>query len=230
MAGHPYEEGFDLTLRPERVEQPKSWRRPRLIFVNSMSDLFHEDVPWEYVERVFGTMEAADWHVYQVLTKRSSRMRNFVNRRYEGELAPAHIWLGTSIENASAMGRLRHLRQTNATLRFLSLEPLLGPLGELDLEGIHWIIAGGESGPGARPVHEAWLRDIRDACQRQSVAFFFKQWGGRTPKSGPSRRLRSQPTHSRKAGFAGVGRLRAKQVPKSSLSQRERVRVRENFR
>ena len=138
VVGHPYEEGFDLTLRPARVDQPRSWRRPRLIFVNSMSDLFHEDVPWEYVERVFDTMEAADWHVYQVLTKRSSRMRNFVNRRYGGNEAPPQIWLGTSIENASSMGRLRHLKQTNASVRFLSLEPLLGPLGELDLDRIHW--------------------------------------------------------------------------------------------
>ena len=184
VVGHPYEEGFDLTLRPARVDQPRSWRRPRLIFVNSMSDLFHEDVPWEYVERVFDTMEVADWHIYQVLTKRSSRMRNFVNRRYGANMAPPHIWLGTSIENASSMGRLRHLKQTNASVRFLSLEPLLGSLGELDLDGIHWVIAGGESGPGARPVEEEWLRAIRDACQTQTVAFFFKQWGGRTPKSG----------------------------------------------
>ena len=182
VVGHPYERGFDLTLRPERVDQPKGWRRPRLIFVNSMSDLFHEEVPWEYVEDVFDTMEAANWHVYQVLTKRSSRMRNFVNMRYVGAHAPPHIWLGTSIENASAMGRLRHLKQTNASVRFLSLEPLLGPLGALDLTGIHWVIAGGESGPGARPVQEDWLRSIRDACRTQTVAFFFKQWGGRTPE------------------------------------------------
>ena len=184
VPGHPYETGFDLTLRPERVEQPKRWRRPRLIFVNSMSDLFHEDVPWDYVGRVFETMETADWHVYQVLTKRSSRMRNFVNRRYTADPVPPHIWLGTSIENASSKGRLRHLRQTNASIRFLSLEPLLGSLGTLDLSNIHWVIAGGESGPGARPVDEEWLRAIRDECRAQTVAFFFKQWGGRTPKAG----------------------------------------------
>ena len=178
VAGHPYERGFDLTLRPERMEQPRSWRRPRLIFVNSMSDLFHEEVAWEYVERVFDTMETASWHVYQVLTKRSSRMRNFVNRRYAAQPVPSHIWLGTSIENRSAMGRLRHLKQTNATVRFLSLEPFLSPLGTLDLSGIHWVIAGGESGPGARPVRAEWLRAIRDDFRRQAVAFFFKQWGG----------------------------------------------------
>ena len=184
VAGHPYEQGFDLTLRPNRISQPRSWRRPRLIFVNSMSDLFHEDVPREYVGRVFDTMETADWHVYQVLTKRSSRMRNFVNERFASRPAPAHIWLGTSIENAKTLGRLRHLKETNASIRFLSLEPLLGPLGALDLSGIHWVIAGGESGPGARPVREEWLRAIRDACRTQTVAFFFKQWGGRTPKAG----------------------------------------------
>ena len=184
VAGHPYEPGFDLTLRPERVDQPRTWRRPRLIFVNSMSDLFHEDVPRNYIGRVFDTMETADWHIFQVLTKRSSRMRNFVNDRYPGRPAPPHIWLGTSIENARTLGRLRHLKRTNASLRFLSLEPLLGPLGALDLAGIHWVIAGGESGPGARPVQAEWLRSIRNTCRTQTVAFFFKQWGGRSPKSG----------------------------------------------
>ena len=184
VAGHPYEPGFDLTLRPERVDQPRTWRRPRLIFVNSMSDLFHEGVSRSYIGRVFDTMETADWHVYQVLTKRSSRMRNFVNERYPGQPAPPHIWLGTSIEYARTLGRLRHLKRTNASLRFLSLEPLLGPLGALDLAWIHWVIAGGESGPGARPVRAEWLRSIRDACHAQTVAFFFKQWGGRSPKSG----------------------------------------------
>ena len=184
VAGHPYEPGFDLTLRPERVDHPRTWRRPRLIFVNSMSDLFHERVPWNYIGRVFDTMETADWHTYQVLTKRSSRMRNFVNTRYPGQPAPPHIWLGTSIENARTLGRLRHLKRTNASIRFLSLEPLLGPLGALDLAGVHWVIAGGESGPGARPVRAEWLRSIRDTCRTQTVAFFFKQWGGRSPKSG----------------------------------------------
>ena len=184
VAGHPYEPGFDLTLRPRRVNQPRTWRRPRLIFVNSMSDLFHEGVPWNYIGRVFDTMETADRHIYQVLTKRSSRMRNFVNERYPAQPAPPHIWLGTSIENARTLGRLRHLKRTNASLRFLSLEPLLGPLGALDLAGIHWVIAGGESGPGARPVRAEWLRSIRDTCRTQTVAFFFKQWGGRTPKAG----------------------------------------------
>ena len=184
VPGHPFEPGFDLTLRPERLEQPERWRRPRLIFVNSMSDLFHKKIGADFIGQVFDTMESADWHTYQVLTKRSSLMRSFVNKRYAEESAPSHVWLGVSIENKSALSRLRHLRQTRATVRFVSFEPLLGPMGEVDLSGIHWVIAGGESGPGARPVAEDWLREIRDQCQAQGVAFFFKQWGGRTPKAG----------------------------------------------
>ena len=192
VEGHPFESGFDLTLRPKRLEQPMQWRRPQLIFVNSMSDLFHKDIPTEYIERVFDTMERADWHVYQVITKRSSLMRRFVQERYpstgsghrRGEAAPPHIWLGVSVENNAALTRLRHLQQTNASVRFVSFEPLLGPIGAVDLEGIHWVIAGGEIGPGARPVRAEWVRALRDQCQAQRVAFFFKQWGGRTPKAG----------------------------------------------
>ena len=184
VKGHPYEVGFDLTLRPERLDQPKHWRRPQLIFVNSMSDLFHKDISAEYIDRVFDTMENADWHIYQVLTKRSSLMRDFVNQRYSNRQVPPHIWIGVSIENALTLSRLRHLKQANVSLRFVSFEPLLGSLGPLDLAGIHWVIGGGESGPGARPVQIEWLRELRDQCQEQGVAFFFKQWGGRTPKAG----------------------------------------------
>ena len=184
VAGHPFESGFDLTLRPKRLEQPMQWRRPQLIFVNSMSDLFHKDIPTEYIERVFDTMERADWHIYQVLTKRSSLMRRFVQEHYQGQAAPPHIWLGVSVESHAALTRLRHLQQTNASVRFVSFEPLLGPIGAVDLAGIHWVIAGGESGPGARPVRAEWVRALRDQCQAQRVAFFFKQWGGRTPKAG----------------------------------------------
>ena len=184
VAGHPFEMGFDLTLRPERLDQPKRWRLPRLVFVNSMSDLFHKNIPDEYVARVFETMETAHWHVYQVLTKRSSLMRDFIARHYRDRPVPSHIWLGVSIENASARIRLVHLKQTNASVRFVSFEPLLGPVGPVDLKGIHWAIAGGESGPGARPVRVEWLRALRDLCQEQRVAFFFKQWGGRTSKAG----------------------------------------------
>ena len=182
--GHPFETGFDLTLRPERIDHPKRWRKPRLIFVDSMSDLFHKDVPEDFASRVFDTMETADHHVYQVLTKRSSLMRNFVNQRYSHQPAPSHIWLGVSIEDTSVMSRLRHLKQTNALVRFVSFEPLLDPLGAVDLSDIHWVIAGGESGPGARPPDIGWLLEIRDCCRDQAVPFFFKQWGGRTPKHG----------------------------------------------
>lgn len=182
---HPYEPGFDLTLRPERLEQPLTWRRPRRIFVNSMSDLFHKGVSWNYVDRVFDTMEAADWHVFQLLTKRSSLMRDYLLDRYSGSAAaPGHIWCGVSVEDAKAKVRMKHLRQAPAGVRFLSLEPLIGPLGPLDLAGIHWVIAGGESGPGAREMNPAWVCAIRDQCQRAAVPFFFKQWGGLRPKSG----------------------------------------------
>lgn len=184
VEGHPFEPGFDLTLRPKRLEQPIHWRSPQLIFVNSMSDLFHKDIPTDYIERVFDTMERADWHIYQVLTKRSSLMRRFIQERYRDQAAPPHIWLGVSIENKAALTRLRHLQQTNASVRFVSFEPLLGPIGSVDLEDIHWVIAGGESGPGARPMRSEWVRALRDQCQAQYVAFFFKQWGGRTPKAG----------------------------------------------
>ena len=184
VAGHPFEPGFDLTLRPQRLEQPLGWKRPQLIFVNSMSDLFHKEIPDEYIRRVFDTMERADWHIYQILTKRSSLMRDFVGKHYGDKPVPPHIWLGVSIEDTAAMTRLRHLKQTNASMRFVSFEPLLGPISEVDLEGIHWVIVGGESGPGARPMEAGWARSLRDQCRAQRVAFFFKQWGGRTPKSG----------------------------------------------
>ena len=197
VSGHPFETGFDLTLRPERLRQPSSWKRPRRVFVNSMSDLFHKRIPGGFVAAVFDAMENADWHLYQVLTKRSSSMRDFVRRRYRGGAAPAHIWLGVSIEDGATLTRLAHLRQTPATVRFVSFEPLLGPVGPVDLGDVQWAIAGGESGPGARAVEAAWLREIRDACVKQGVDFFFKQWGGRTPKSGgdvlDGRRWREMP-------------------------------------
>ena len=184
VPGHPYEHGFDLTLRPERIDQPFKWRRSRMIFVNSMSDLFHKKIPIEFIDRVFDTMEQADWHTFQVLTKRSSLMRRYVNARYPDNAAPEHIWLGTSAEDSARLSRIRHLQETNATVRFLSLEPLIGPIGDLDLDGIHWVIVGGESGPGARPMMYEWVCDIRDQCLDADVPFFFKQWGGIRPKSG----------------------------------------------
>lgn len=184
VKGHPFKDGFDLTLRPARLGQPLAWRRPRMIFVNSMSDLFHKNVPGSFVDKVFDTMEEAHWHTFQVLTKRSSLMKRYINRRYESAPPPAHVWLGVSVEDAGSLSRVRHLRDTLAVTRFLSLEPLIGPIGDLDLDGIGWVIAGGESGPGARPMRPEWVLDIRDRCAVAKVPFFFKQWGGRTPKAG----------------------------------------------
>jgi protein gp37 len=184
VAGHPFSMGFDLTLRPERLHQPERWLRPRMIFVNSMSDLFHKEVPFTFVDRVFDTMEKASWHSFQVLTKRSSRMRDYVRRRYANSGAPAHIWLGVSVEDGTKLSRVRQLSQAPAAVRFLSIEPLIGPIGELPLDGIAWVIVGGESGPGARPTKPHWVRDIRDQCINQDIPFFFKQWGGIRPKSG----------------------------------------------
>jgi protein gp37 len=182
--GHPFEMGFDLTLRPERLDQPLRWRAPRMIFVNSMSDLFHKYVPDEFVARVCDTMERANWHTFQVLTKRSSLMRDFLLRRYRHSRGPRHIWFGVSVEDGSKKSRIRHLREAPAGVRFLSIEPLIGPVGDLDLKGIDWVIVGGESGPGARPMNPTWVREVRDQCIASGVQFFFKQWGGLRPKSG----------------------------------------------
>lgn len=184
VKNHPFERGFELTLRPERLEQPLLWKRPRMIFVNSMSDLFHKNVPTSYIDRVFTTMENASQHIFQVLTKRSSLMRNYVNARYGSQEVPQHIWLGVSIESPKVLVRLRHLQQTRASVRFVSFEPLLARIGRVDLSGIAWAIVGGESGHGARPMQPEWVRELRDQCLEQRVAFFFKQWGGRTPKAG----------------------------------------------
>lgn len=184
VSGHAFERGFDLTLRPERLEQPLRWKRSRMIFVNSMSDLFHKNVPLPFIDRVFDTMEAADWHIFQVLTKRSSLMRDYLCGRYGNSGMSRHIWCGVSVEDRTATVRLRHLQDAPAAIRFLSVEPLLGPLGDIDLKGISWVIIGGESGPRARPMELAWALDIKNACKRQGVPFFFKQWGGRTSKSG----------------------------------------------
>ena len=184
VEGHPYEQGFDLRLWPARLDQPARWRKPRMIFVNSMSDLFHKDVPRAFIDDVFGCMERVDRHIYQVLTKRSSLMRDYLRGRYAGSQAPGHIWCGVSVEDSAAAGRIRHLQDAPATVRFLSVEPLLGPVGEIGLEGISWVIAGGESGPGAREMRFEWVRDLRDRCAAAGVPFFFKQWGGATPKAG----------------------------------------------
>jgi protein gp37 len=181
---HPFQNGFDLTLRPERIEQPLSWKRPRMIFVNSMSDLFHKNVPISFISKVFDTMERADWHTFQVLTKRSSIMRRFLRIRYGVDRGPSHIWCGVSVEDGQRKSRIRHLQEAPASVRFLSIEPLIDSVGKLDLNGIDWVIVGGESGPGAREMKPEWVREVRDQCLAEDVAFFFKQWGGLRPKSG----------------------------------------------
>jgi protein gp37 len=168
----------NVVLHPERLDQPRKWKRPRLIFVNSMSDLFHELVPWDYIDRVFDVMEQCPRHTFQILTKRPERMRAIAR------VVPPNVWLGTSIENDRWVKRADFLRETPQAIRFLSLEPLLGPLPSLDLTGIDWAIVGGESGAGHRPIDPQWVRDIRDRCLEAGVAFFFKQWGGITPKAG----------------------------------------------
>jgi protein gp37 len=173
--GQPnYANGFEVTLQPAMLSLPLTWKRPRRVFVNSMSDLFHDDVPVSFIRDVFRVMHEADWHQYQVLTKRSARLLA-LDRRLRW--AP-HIWMGVSVENERFLTRVDHLRATGAAVKFLSLEPLLGPLRHIDLSGIEWVIVGGESGPNARPMDPAWVVDIRDQCQAASVAFFFKQWGG----------------------------------------------------
>lgn len=181
VPGNYYEVGFDLTLRPSKIELPLTWKKPRRIFVNSMSDLFHDSVPEEFIRQVFEVMVRADWHVFQVLTKRPKRMAEMA-----GALPwPANIWAGTSVELDRYTWRANaYLRQVPAHIRFVSAEPLLGPLPSLDLGHLHWVITGGESGPRSRPCNEEWVRSIRDRCQSAGVAFFHKQWGGRTPKLG----------------------------------------------
>lgn len=179
VLGHPYEQGFDLRLVPQKLTEPLLWTQPKRVFVNSMSDLFHEQVPDEFIASVVRVMEAANWHVFQVLTKRSERMRNMLKTCLRTAATASHIWWGVSAENRKhGLPRIRHLRSTPAAVRFLSAEPLLEDLGELSLDGIDWVIVGGESGAGARPVRPEWVRNLRDQCVKAHVPFFFKQWGG----------------------------------------------------
>ena len=173
--GQPrYEHGFRLTLHPESLDLPTHWRKPRLVFVNSMSDLFHQDVPFEYIARVFETMVRADHHIYQLLTKRAERLAELAPRLPW----PPHVWAGVTVERSDYRDRLDCLRQVPAALRWVSAEPLLGPLSELDLSGLGWVVAGGESGPGARPMELAWARDLREQCRATGVLYFLKQLGG----------------------------------------------------
>ncbi|WP_433193807.1 DUF5131 family protein [Nocardia sp. CA-107356] len=171
--------GFGVTIHPQALDVPRRWRAPRVVFVNSMSDLFHAKVPVGFIRDVFDVMRETPQHTYQVLTKRSLRLK----RLADGLDWPANVWMGVSVENIDYLDRIDHLREVPAAVRFLSCEPLLGPLDGLKLDGIGWVIAGGESGVGHRPMDPAWVRDIRDVCQDADVPFFFKQWGGRTPKT-----------------------------------------------
>jgi len=174
MGVHKYRNGFKLTLHPQVLEEPLSWKRPRVIFVNSMSDLFHDQVPFEYIERVFDTMRRADQHIFQILTKRSKRLVKLYNKL----VWPDNVWMGVTVENQHYTHRIDDLRQTSAKVKFLSLEPLLGPIPKLDLNLIDWVVVGGESGPGARPMKKEWVLDIQKQCRQQGTPFFFKQWGG----------------------------------------------------
>jgi protein gp37 len=208
VEGHPFETGFDLTLRPERLLQPLGWKRPRMIFVNSMSDLFQKEIPKTHIEAVFDTMEKANWHAYQVLTKRSSLLQKFLNDRYRRRKAPPHIWFGVSVENKQATSRIAHLQKANAGVRFLSIEPLIAPVGQIDLSGIDWVIVGGESGYGARPMNPEWATDIRDQCTAARVPFFFKQWGGARRRRGAGSWKGESGTSSRRSSAQCLARLK----------------------
>ena len=216
VPGHPYEQGFDVRLVPHKLTDPLRWASSRMVFVNSMSDLFQIDVPEFYITTVIEVMERANWHTYQVLTKRSERMREVVGRVYSGSAVPDHIWFGVSVEDQRhGLPRIDDLRQTPSAIRFLSIEPLLEDLGEIDLSGIDWVIVGGESGPGARPMRREWVESILAQCQAAGVLFFFKQWGGvqksrtgrllngRTYDERPSRKPVETPRQELRVSLAG---------------------------
>lgn len=174
MGQERYRDGFKLTLQEDLAELPLKWKTSKMIFVNSMSDLFHKDVPLEYIQRCFNTMERAAWHTFQVLTKRADRLAEVASQL----VWPSNVWMGVSVETAKFLDRVDYLRTVNAAVRFLSIEPLLGPIPNLSLKGINWVIVGGESGPGARPMKKEWVIELRDQCLAAEVPFFFKQWGG----------------------------------------------------
>jgi len=189
VKGHPYEQGFDLRLVPGKLAEPLRWRNPKMIFVNSMSDLFHESVPDDYVEAVANVMVAAKWHTYQVLTKRADRLHKMLNSSLHFAANQEHIWWGVSVENRKyGLPRIENLQGADAAIRFLSVEPLLEDLGKVKLNGIDWVIVGGESGPGARPMKKEWVVSVREQCKKARVPFFFKQWGG-TRKALAGRKL-----------------------------------------
>ncbi len=183
--GQPnYSNGFDVTCHPQMLEVPLDWKKPQMVFVNSMSDLFHDDIPEAFIEEIFFVMNRARWHCFQILTKRSKRLVSLAPKL---KWTP-NIWMGVTVENKDCINRIEALRKVNSSVRFLSIEPLLGPLPSLNLRDIHWVIVGGESGPGARPMKAKWVTDIRDQCLSADVPFFFKQWGG-VHKSAAGREL-----------------------------------------
>lgn len=221
VKGHPFEQGFDLRIVPEKLAEPLRWRKPKTIFVNSMSDLFHEHVPDDYIEAVAKVMVHASWHTYQVLTKRASRLRALLRTKLAFAAAESHIWWGVSVEDRKyGLPRIPELVAAPAAVRFLSIEPLLEDLGQISLVGIDWVIVGGESGPGARPMEKAWVISIRNQCRVQKVRFFFKQWGG-VRKSLSGRRLDGRtydelpPRSSQSVSPAAECLLRASQIESS---------------
>jgi len=180
MGNRRYKNGFGITLHPDVLELPLRWKKPKMIFVNSMSDLFHDSVPEDYIKQAFEIMLTAHWHTFQILTKRAERLARLAPKLPW----PKNVWQGVSVENQTYVKRISYLRKVPSAIRFLSLEPLLGPIGDLPLDGVSWVIVGGESGPRHRPIRVEWVRDIKKKCIAANVPFFFKQWGGRTPKSG----------------------------------------------
>jgi protein gp37 len=194
VPNHPYGQGFDIRLVPDKLDAPLKWKKPQRIFVNSMSDLFHPSVPDSYIRQVADVMKKSDWHIFQVLTKRADRLEKALSGFLNDAALCSHIWWGVSVENKKhGIPRIQHLRQAPAKVRFLSIEPLLEDLGYIDLSGMHWVIVGGESGPGARKMQEPWVASLRDQCKKAKVSFFFKQWGGvRKHKTG---RLLEGKTH-----------------------------------
>jgi len=207
--GNPrYQNGFRVTVHPDQLWLPLRWRQPRRVFVNSMSDLFHEEVPEEFIRQVFAVMRRAHWHNFQVLTKRAARLEAIGPRLPW----PSNVWMGVSIENQQHLGRIRQLRSVPAAVRFLSIEPLLGPITSLPLHGIGWVILGGESGPKSRPMRPEWARAIRDACLRAHVPFFFKQWGEWAPDcmhDGPPCRTTERPSPGSRGVMFHCGKARA---------------------
>lgn len=213
---HPYEQGFDLRLVPEKLMEPLRWRVPKFIFVNSMSDLFHPEVPDEYIVAVGRVMMTANWHTYQVLTKRAERQQELLNGKLSFAAKSRHIWWGVSVEDRKhGLPRIHHLRNASAAVRFLSIEPLLEDLGQFDLSGIHWAIVGGESGPGARRMDLSWVESVLKQCRAERIPFFFKQWGGvrkkdagrtlhgRTYDEFPERTSNRVPTHEQLVTLRG---------------------------